>query len=206
METVLLQDIFNGHLAYTWRGVPCLKNPFDLSLYQLIVARLRPDTILEIGTAHGGSALFLADLCDALDAGRVVTVDPASILRVLPSAVFAHWRITTVPLRWQEFELPADVGRLLLIDDGSHGYSDVLGVLRKFGQRAAYIVVEDAIVTALGEHGLLEAEAFNGGPERAVSEWLAGEGTSFEADTEIQDYWGTGNTFNIYLRPKGSGQ
>ena len=59
----------------TWLGRPALKCPLDLWIYQEILCRTRPDLIVEPGTAAGGSALFLASICDLLDHGRVVTID-----------------------------------------------------------------------------------------------------------------------------------
>jgi hypothetical protein len=64
----------------TWRntfylGHPILKCPLDLWLYQEIIHRIRPGLIVETGTAFGGSALYLANLCDTIGHGRVMTVD-----------------------------------------------------------------------------------------------------------------------------------
>lgn len=56
-------------------GVPVRKCPTDLWLYQELLYRLRPDVIVECGTAFGGSALYLGGLCDLLGKGRVITVD-----------------------------------------------------------------------------------------------------------------------------------
>src|SRR5687768_2570159 len=56
-------------------GVPTLKEPADLWVYQEILSEKRPDLLLEAGTAHGGSALYLATIMDALGHGRIITVD-----------------------------------------------------------------------------------------------------------------------------------
>lgn len=58
-----------------WRGVPMLKNPVDLMAYREILAEVRPALIVETGTAFGGSALYLASVCDSLDRGRVLSID-----------------------------------------------------------------------------------------------------------------------------------
>src|SRR5262245_4221062 len=59
----------------TWLGVPVQKNPADLWVYQELLHELRPELIVETGTYAGGSALFLAAICDILGVGSVVTVD-----------------------------------------------------------------------------------------------------------------------------------
>src|ERR1700682_652378 len=58
-----------------WLGVPVQKCPLDLWIYQEILWKVRPDVIIETGTYDGGSAYFLADMCDMLGKGRVVTID-----------------------------------------------------------------------------------------------------------------------------------
>lgn len=52
-----------GNLRLHLRGVPCLKNPFDLARYSMLIHRQRPGTLVEIGSAAGGSALWFADQC-----------------------------------------------------------------------------------------------------------------------------------------------
>ena len=43
-----------------WLGVAIGKCPMDMWVYQELLFELRPDVILETGTAHGGSAFYLA--------------------------------------------------------------------------------------------------------------------------------------------------
>ena len=59
----------------TWLGTTVLKCPLDLWNYQEILVETRPDLIIETGTHLGGSALYLAGICDLIGNGRIVTVD-----------------------------------------------------------------------------------------------------------------------------------
>src|SRR5262245_30996750 len=61
--------------ATAWLGVTVWKCPLDLWVYQEIVHEIRPDLIVETGTAFGGSALYLASICDLIGHGHVVTID-----------------------------------------------------------------------------------------------------------------------------------
>lgn len=70
-----------------WLGAHVVKCPFDLWMYQEILFRTRPDVIIETGTFFGGSALYMASLCDLLGNGRVITIDTPFSL-VLTFAVF----------------------------------------------------------------------------------------------------------------------
>ena len=58
-----------------WFGVPCWKCPLDLWVYQEVIFEVKPDIIIECGTAYGGGSLFLASLCDLMHGGKVITID-----------------------------------------------------------------------------------------------------------------------------------
>src|SRR5690348_1963686 len=77
LTTAFAWAYYNSAVWYQteWLGTRTLKLPLDLWIYQEILYELRPDLILETGTAAGGSAMFLAAICDQLDHGQIVTVD-----------------------------------------------------------------------------------------------------------------------------------
>ena len=58
-----------------WAGVPIWQNILDLWTIQETISEIQPALLVEIGTHRGGSALFYANLMDALDHGRVITID-----------------------------------------------------------------------------------------------------------------------------------
>src|SRR3972149_28737 len=58
-----------------WFGWTLQKNPMDMWMYQEIIVRCRPDVIIETGTCGGGSALYMAMICDAIDSGQIITID-----------------------------------------------------------------------------------------------------------------------------------
>ena len=59
----------------SWLGVPALKCSLDLWIYQEILCDVRPDRIIESGTFRGGTALFLASVCDQIGQGAVLSID-----------------------------------------------------------------------------------------------------------------------------------
>jgi hypothetical protein len=61
--------------TFTWFGRPVIQLPEDLLRTQEVIYALRPDVIIETGVAHGGSIVFYASLCKAMDCGRVIGVD-----------------------------------------------------------------------------------------------------------------------------------
>ena len=72
-----------------WLGVTVRKCAFDLWTYQEILVDTRPDLIVETGTYLGGSAFYLAGICDLLGHGKIVTVDISA-----PPGRPRHRRIT----------------------------------------------------------------------------------------------------------------
>ena len=55
-----LQDgyIYN----FTWEGIPIIKFPSDLIVFQEIIHKVKPDLIIETGVAHGGSLVFYSSI------------------------------------------------------------------------------------------------------------------------------------------------
>jgi cephalosporin hydroxylase len=61
--------------SFTWLGRPIIQLPDDMFRVQEVIYRLKPDVIIETGVAHGGSLIFYASLCKAMDRGRIVGID-----------------------------------------------------------------------------------------------------------------------------------
>lgn len=61
--------------SFTWLGRPIIQLPEDMIRLQEVIYAVRPDVIVETGVAHGGSLVFYAGLCKAMDRGRVIGVD-----------------------------------------------------------------------------------------------------------------------------------
>jgi cephalosporin hydroxylase len=61
--------------SFTWMGRPMVQLPEDMIRIQEVIYSVRPDIIIETGVAHGGSLVFYAALCRAMNHGRVVGVD-----------------------------------------------------------------------------------------------------------------------------------
>ncbi len=154
-------------------GVQTLKYPTDLWIYQEIISERLPDVIVETGTWHGGSALFLATICDALDHGRVISIDP-SPAEPLPE----HPRITWLRGSSVEDAVIAEVrastqasDRVMAILDADHSRDHVLAELGTYADIVTpgdYLVVEDTNVNGhpvLSDHGP--------GPSEAVAEFLS---------------------------------
>jgi len=61
--------------GFSWMGRPIIQLPEDMIRIQEVIYKIRPDVIIETGVAHGGSLVFYASLCRAMDRGRVIGID-----------------------------------------------------------------------------------------------------------------------------------
>ncbi|MDX1656337.1 MAG: CmcI family methyltransferase, partial [Candidatus Competibacteraceae bacterium] len=61
--------------SFAWMGRPIIQLPEDMIRIQEVIYDLKPDVIVETGIAHGGSLIFYASLCKAMDRGRVIGID-----------------------------------------------------------------------------------------------------------------------------------
>ena len=192
------KTVSDGHFHVTYRGISAIRCPFDYVMYQMIISEIRPDLVIEIGTNHGGGALYIADLMDKIEQGIIHTMD---IVDKTGELVKNHQRIKRFLGGWQGYDIKEASGfkKILVIEDASHMYEDTFGALRKFSpivSVGSYFIVEDGIVNELGRE-----KGFNGGPLRAIREFLA-ENKNFTVDRAYCDMFGRNATFNVngYLK------
>ena len=147
--------------SFTWMGRPVIQLPEDLVRLQELIYRLQPDVILETGVAHGGSLIFYASLCKAMDRGRVVGVD----IEIRPpnrAAIEAHPLASLITLVEGDSvspEIVAEAGRgisptetVLVLLDSLHTKGHVLAELELYGPLVSvgsYIVAMDGIMGEL---------------------------------------------------------
>jgi len=180
-----------------WMGIPCLKCPLDLWIYQEIMYEVRPDLIIETGTFAGGSALYLAHICDFLGVGHVATIDIEE--RPRPG----HARISYVNGSSSEPETVTKAldsvktrETVLVILDSDHSETHVtkeLELLSPLVTRGSYIIVED---TNINGHPIYPS--FGPGPYEAVQKFM-GKNSNFVLDPIREKFMMTFNPLG-YLR------
>jgi cephalosporin hydroxylase len=188
--------IQKGVLTYPYKDVLCCKNPFDMALYQMLIWRERPRTILELGTLNGGSALWFADILRTFGIdGHIHSLDIAEAPKLFdPMITFHRGDILDLAATWPA-EWVAKLPRpILLIDDAGHQYEmskAAIAYAASILTTGEYLVVEDGVITPMGEDG-----QYNGGPLRAVDEYLLSH-REFSVDREYCDFFGKNVTWNI---------
>jgi cephalosporin hydroxylase len=202
LPTAVLDAIQSGTFRMRYRNLPLIKSPFDMALYLLLIQKLKPRTVIEIGTYKGGSALWFADMLSlhGIDRPRVISID--SDLRTSVS----DERITFVRGDARALHEVLDATTfsglerpLLVIDDASHLYADCLAVLDFFHDhlaRGEYIVIEDGNVSQFSDPVYA---AYEDGPNRAVADFLGRHADAYAIDTELCDHFG----YNVTYNPNG---
>jgi cephalosporin hydroxylase len=175
-----------------WLGTPALKCPFDLWIYQEIIYDLKPDIIIESGTYHGGSALFLASICDLLNHGLVLTIDVANDINRTKHSRIVYLIGSSVSkdtLRSIKSYIKDD-DKVMVVLDSKHDKKHVLRELKIYSKivtRDSYLIVED---TNLNGHPVWPD--FGPGPMEAVREFLTST-DDFIIDKEKEKHYLTFN-------------
>src|ERR1700677_3924698 len=107
-----------------------------------------PDVVIETGTWHGGSALFLAMVCDAIGHGRVITidVDPGDPLPEHDRITYLRGSSTDPDMLTRVRELTGQATSVMVILDSDHDREHVLAELNAYGDIVTvggYLIVED---------------------------------------------------------------
>ncbi|WP_296742884.1 CmcI family methyltransferase [Mesorhizobium sp.] len=198
-------DLFSyqaGTMNYRYRNIPCLKSPIDIAIYLRLLGEQQPASIFELGSKHGGSALLFRDMCRAMDIpAQIVSVDldPPG-LSALEGVRFLKGDAADLEPLFREhrlFDLPRP---WLVVEDSAHSFAVCTSVLDFFEEHlrtGEYLVMEDGVLDELG----LSAR-YQGGPNRAIAEFLARRPGSFEIDAAYCDMFGRNMTYNPngYLR------
>lgn len=149
-----------------WLGVRILKNPFDLMTLQEIIFEKKPDTIIETGTAFGGSSYYMACLMDLIKIdGKIITIDnqvyetpghPKKDLINMDGKVVTldydeynspvHPKIEYIHSDCLTAKIPKREGKTMVVLDCDHSLDHVYKELVKFSGMVTlgqYIIVED---------------------------------------------------------------
>lgn len=206
LPLAVLETMQRATLRYTYRGILCLKNPFDFALYTKLIHELAPRTIIEIGSHSGGSALWMADMLRAFGIdGHVYSID----IRPVSGVTDERIEFVTADVRKLGETLSSEFlhslpGPILVIEDGAHFYDTTIAAMRFFApilRPGDYLLVEDGIVNDLVPLDKVYAK-YDNGPNRAIFDFLAETGDRFEIDTDYCDFFGHNYTYNTngYLK------
>jgi cephalosporin hydroxylase len=188
-----------GVMAYRYKGVPALKCPMDIAIYMDVLFDLRPGTVIEFGSNKGGSALWLADMLEVfgLSDTKVYSYDinPLTDWKD-PRIVFGYCDTGDLSASLSDGFMRALPRPLLVIDDASHNYHQVLNVLEFCHRHSApgdYFIVEDGLISIVGVEDL---HGYEGGPFQAIQTFLQKYPNHYAIDRARCDFYGPNVTWN----------
>lgn len=172
--------------GFTWLGRPIIQLPDDLIRLQEVIFKVQPDVIVETGVAHGGSLIFYASLCKAMDRGRIIGVD----IEIRPpnrKAIEEHFLSPYITLIEGNSVAPEIVGQVrsqirpgetvLVCLDSCHTKDHVLKELLAYSPlvtRDSYIVAMDGIMKDVVGAPRTEPDWDVNNPIEAAREFTAG--------------------------------
>ena len=162
--------------AMHWRGIPLLKSVFDLNLYMMLLWDVKPQTIIETGSASGGSALWFADIIEMYGLEcHIYSLD-------LHRPDLLHPRVTFMQgdCRMIDQSLPRELLEglphpWLFTEDAHVNVAGVLDWIHEFAQPGDYLVIEDTT---------------NEAKETAVAQFAAAHEEEYKVDTYYTDFFG----------------
>jgi cephalosporin hydroxylase len=192
----MLEGYQSGVMSYTYRGVRCLKSPIDIALYMKLLWDIKPGLVVEIGSHSGGSALLLADLLNSFGLQTpVISVDlepPQGISR--DGITFLAGDVMDLGSVFRENNLDDHPHPWFITEDSAHSYQGCMAAIRALSGYMApgdVLAIEDGVLDDLG----LSAR-YDGGPNRAIADYLTAHPGEFRIMTELCDMFGPNATYN----------
>lgn len=143
----------------TWLGEPVLNLPQDMFALQEIIFQTRPEFIIEIGVAWGGSLLFYSTLLEVLGGGEIIGVDifiPDDLKERLESHGKLSERIHLINGSSVEPEtvervkaITGDSRKTMILLDSNHTHEHVYKELQLYSplvEKGYYLICGDTIV------------------------------------------------------------
>jgi len=194
------------HLSDSYAGLKLSKFPEDLRVYEHLLWLQAPDTVIEIGTQFGASALWFRDRLRTLQAYGRIERDPLVVsVDVDQSAARAGLREADPRYEEQIVLVEGDVlspdtaaavgervagrERRFVIEDSAHVYATTRAALDAFAALVpvgGFMVVEDGCVDV---EELRISEDWPRGVLPALDDWLASApGHDFQVRRDLELY------------------
>lgn len=194
---------------FSWLGRPIIQFPQDIIAIQELIWKIKPDSIIETGIAHGGSLILSASILELIGKGDVLGID-IDIRKQNMEKIEAHpmsKRITMLKGSSTSKEIIDKVKefvkgkeKIMVFLDSNHSHDHVLKELELYSPlvtKGSYLVVFDTIVEDL-PIGYIKNRSWDKGnnPKTAVMKFLKNN-DQFVIDREIE------NKLLITVAPSG---
>jgi len=210
IDLSMMARLMVGKYRNTWRGHVLLKDAVSLHHYQVLMEKLRPKTIIELGTAGGGGAVWFATQAQALglDDCAVVTLDIQDSITDACKSDFGKLGVKFMQMDLYDSagvqRAIADLPHPWLVSEDCHVDANVvMQALDDEMIKGDYIVYEDTHLCT-PDKSWMDAEdmdnyeygKFAGQKLDRVEEAMSERAAAWAIDASIQDLYGyNGSTF-----------
>ena len=180
---------------HTWGGHRIIKFPADCMAIQKLLVRCRPQVLVELGTQHGGSALFFSSFVE-----RVVTVDVADLAGrpVNPAITYLTGDSASRETFDKVKALVGDRSCSVAIDSNHHAehVDKELELYAPLVSPGQALIVEDTLVDVLN----FRKFRAGGGPLRSLAKYMP-QHPEFELAADVEPYLMT-NFYGYWVKKK----
>ena len=204
---------FDGKYFTFHRGIDLMKGCHDLVIYMQLLWHVKPATIIEIGAASGGTAIWMADMLKLMDTecsiysmdvdltllnDRVKKFQPANVKFVQGDSykvekTFPPEFLRPLPHPW------------VIIEDAHENFPDILKYFHTYMQLGDYFVVDDTNpYTCMGMGKVYSdcKEEWGPGKLNWLRRFLTEHNQYYAVDAFFTDFFGYNGTanWNGYIR------
>lgn len=160
IDVLVRADQYNWIHQASWFGEPILNLPQDLFALQDIIYKTRPEYIIEVGVAWGGSLLFYSTLMNILGGGKKIIGIDTFVPDDLKERIASHGKLSEM-IEWivgssVEYntidkikKIVGNSRNVMIILDSYHTHDHVLKELRLYSPfvgKGYYLICCDTIV------------------------------------------------------------
>ncbi len=198
---ILIQaDCYNWIHQTNWFGEPILQLPQDMFAMQEIIFKIRPEYIIEVGVAWGGSLLFYSTLMEAIGGKKIIGIDifiPEDLRKRILSHGKLSKRIKLINASSIEEKTVEKISKIingskkvLVVLDSYHTHEHVIKELNLYSpliSKGGYIICSDTIIEDMPTQKHRSRPWGPGNnPKTAVREFLK-KNKSFRVDKMIEN-------------------
>jgi cephalosporin hydroxylase len=190
-------DKHNYSYFFSWQGETILQTPEDIITLQEIISELKPEVIIEVGVAWGGTMLFYDSLSKQNNIKKIIGIDiymPDHLKKSIYSKaknnnIYLYEEDSTNPKLLQQLKKKIKNNKGILIQlDSNHTKEHVLkelDIFSKLCKKNDVIIVGDTIIEYIPKqtHRVREWEKGNN-PKNALDIFLK-KNKTFKIDKKI---------------------
>ena len=199
LQAQIALDKYKFGYTFEWLGIPIIRLPDDIVVFQELVFQVNPRIILEIGVARGGSVILSSSLVELLgNNGRVIGVDidirSHNLERIKAHKMYKNIDLIEGNILEKDTidKLKENLGQEkvdILVLDSNHTHEHVLQELHLLNSLVAvggYIVLPDTVIEDFPQGYYSENRPWDVGnnPKTALNEFMRNN-QRFERDAHF---------------------